>query len=119
VNERCSFYCTIHILQARIQDYATIYSPTTHHVDEVVVHLDPGTQQEGEEQLVFLKQRATHVAVQAECEEVVDVLHTLLQVVCNGTSQWSVNLLFLGHYAKLVLSTSTCASYQFSLLETM
>ena len=79
-----------------------IYFPSTHHVDEVVVHLNPGTQQEGEEQLVFLKQRATHVAVQAEREEVVDVLHTLLQVVCNGTSQWSVNLLFLGHYAILV-----------------
>ena len=53
----------------------------THHVDESAVHLDPDTDEEGEEQLVFLKERAAHIAVQAEREVVVDVLYTLRDVV--------------------------------------
>lgn len=53
----------------------------SYHVDEAFVHLDPGTQQEGEEKFVFLKQRATHIAVQTEGEVLVNVHHTLRDIV--------------------------------------
>ena len=43
--------------------------------------LHSGTQQEGEEQFVLLKQRAAHVAVEAEREVLIDVVHTLGKVV--------------------------------------
>ena len=46
-----------------------------------LVHVDAYAQQEGEEQLVLLKERAAHVAVQAVGEVVVDVEDTLRDVV--------------------------------------
>ena len=45
------------------------------------MHVDAHTQQEGEEQLVLLEERAAHVAVQAVGEVVVDVEDTLRDVV--------------------------------------
>ena len=48
-----------------------------HHVDLVLIHEDTRAQQEGEEQLVLLKERPTHIAVQAECEVIIDVLDAL------------------------------------------
>ena len=47
----------------------------SHHVDLVLIHEDTDAQQEGEEEFVALKQRATDITVQAKCEIVVDVLN--------------------------------------------
>lgn len=44
---------------------------------------DSRTQQEREHQLVFLKQRAADIAVQAEREIAIDILNSLRQVVYN------------------------------------
>lgn len=55
--------------------------PDIHHVDFVLVHHDASAQQEGEHELVLLKQAAAHVAVQAEGEVLVDVLNPLLHRV--------------------------------------
>lgn len=44
-----------------------------HHVDNATMHLYAHTKQEGKKKLVFLKQAAAHIAIQAECEKVVDV----------------------------------------------
>lgn len=48
-----------------------------YHVDLVVIHQNPCTEQEREEQLVFLEEGPANVAVEAECEEVVDVGNAL------------------------------------------
>lgn len=53
----------------------------TDHVNLPVVLLDSGTQEEGEEQFVFLKQRSADIGVETEGEEIVDVLHSLFDVV--------------------------------------
>ncbi len=42
---------------------------------------DAHAEQEGEQQLVLLEQRTTHVAVEAEREVLVDVLRALRHVV--------------------------------------
>ena len=52
-----------------------------HHVDFVFIHEDAGTQQEGEEQFMLLKERPAHIAVQAEREVVVDILDALAEVI--------------------------------------
>lgn len=52
-----------------------------HHVDLVLVHEDTSTQQEGEEELVLLKERSAHITVQAECEIVVYILDALGEVI--------------------------------------
>ena len=54
----------------------------THHVNLVLVHENPHTDEEGEEQFVLLKQRATDIAVQTEGEVLVDVDNALLKVLC-------------------------------------
>ncbi len=51
------------------------------------MHEDPGTEKEGKQQLVFLKQTATHIGVQTECEVVIDVLDTLIDVICQTIIQ--------------------------------
>lgn len=53
----------------------------TDHVNLPVVLLDSGTQEEGEEKFVFLKQRSADIGVETEGEEIVDVLHSLFDVV--------------------------------------
>ena len=45
------------------------------------MHLHFGSQEEGKEQLMFLKQRSTDIAVQTEGKVVVDVDHTLGNVI--------------------------------------
>ena len=45
------------------------------------MHEYPGTEQEGEEKFVFLKQAAAHVTVQAEREVLIDVHYSLLNIV--------------------------------------
>ena len=56
----------------------------THHIDVAVMLQDSHTEQEGEEQLMLLEQRATHVTVEAEREVVVDVLRPLLHRICEN-----------------------------------
>ncbi len=53
----------------------------THHVHLVVVLQNPDTEQEGEEQLVLLKERAADVAVQTEGKVLIDAGYPLLKVV--------------------------------------
>ena len=60
---------------------STMFSPT-YHVNLVIIHENPHTDEEGEEQLVLLKQRAADIAVQAEGEVLVDVNNTLFKVLC-------------------------------------
>lgn len=55
-----------------------------HLVDLVCVHHDAGTQQEGEHQLVLLKEAAADVAVEAVGQVAIDVGDALLQVVCKA-----------------------------------
>ena len=57
-------------------------SPVTHHINFVLVHHDASAQQEGEHEFVLLEQAAAHVAVQAEGEELIDVVDSLLHRVC-------------------------------------
>ena len=57
-----------------------------YHVNLALVHEDAHTEQEGEEQFVFLKEGAADVAVQAEGEVVVDGLDAFLQVICGEVS---------------------------------
>ena len=54
----------------------------TYHVNLVIIHENPHTDKEGEEQLVLLKQRAADIAVQAEGKVLVDVNNTLFKVLC-------------------------------------
>ena len=52
-----------------------------------MVHAYPDTEQEGKEQLVFLKEGAAHVAVEAEGEVFVDVFSTLGHVICGAKNR--------------------------------
>ena len=56
----------------------------SYHIDFVVIHKYTDTEQEGEQQLVLLKERTTNIAVQTECKVFIDVDNTLLKVICNG-----------------------------------
>ena len=58
---------------------------STYHINLAFVLFDPCAHQESEEQLVLLKQRSAHVAVEAEGEVVVDVLYSL----CNVITLWN------------------------------
>ena len=53
----------------------------TYHVNLAIILHDAHTEQESKHKLVFLKQAATHVAVQAEGKVLVDVDDTLSQVI--------------------------------------
>jgi hypothetical protein len=53
-----------------------------YHVNLVVILQDAHTEQEGEEELVLLKQRPTDIAIQAEREILVDIVNPLEQVIC-------------------------------------
>lgn len=55
-----------------------------HLVDLVLIHHDAGTQQEGEHQLVLLKEAAADIAVKVVGQVAVDVGNALLQVVCRA-----------------------------------
>ena len=53
----------------------------TYHVNQSIIHLYSDTEKEGKEQLVPLKQTATHIGVETEGEEVVDVGDSLRDVI--------------------------------------
>ena len=53
----------------------------SYHVNLLLIHLDPGAKKECEQQLVFFKQRSTHITVQTEGEVVVNILHTLWKIL--------------------------------------
>lgn len=54
----------------------------THHINFLLMLQDASTEQEGKEKLVFLKQGATDIGVQAEGEILIDVDNPLLHIVC-------------------------------------
>ena len=62
----------------------------SHHVDPLVVHQNASAEQKREEELVLLKERPTHIAVQAKCEVVVDVTNALFQIICKKTANTQV-----------------------------
>ena len=59
----------------------------TYHVNHILIHKDAYTQQEGEEQLVLLKERAAHIAVEAECEVFIDVINPLTEIIYSRNSE--------------------------------